>query len=571
MPVPGSIDGGHVSRTTFARLALIAVAGALIPASTASATTLTQAYSTAGEHAFVVPPAVTSVNVVLVGADGGSGTSGGGGPGATFGATIAVTPGQTLFAEVGGNGHVAADDGLGGGGGGGAGGDAVFLFVGAPGGGGGGGASDVRTCSTLAPSPACSGGSSLATRLAVAGGGAGGGGEGTDASAKGSILGGTGGSGGGPGGPGGPDPHGDLGGLPGQAGNQDSGGAEGGNSAETPATPGQLGTGGNGGTAPAGGGGGGGGGLYGGGGGGAGITTIVDPNKIILATAGGGGGGGGASGVPTGATGVSAAGNQQTKPGGASVTFSWAAPGPAAVSAPASSVTSGGAVLGGSVDPHGSPISDCHFEVTPAPAGGASDVPCAQQVGAGSGAVDVSANVAGLTGATAYRYRLHASSAEGSSVGDQVDFTTAPDGGGPAGGGQGDAATLTAFSLTPSRFRTRAGHGRVGTTIAFMASGAARVTVRFERVRAGSVRGGRCVPAAARKGTKRCTRYTKLRGTLRLTAAATGRKQRVRFLGKVAGRRLAPGAYRVSAIATGTSGASAPRRATATVLATRPR
>jgi hypothetical protein len=381
----------------------------------------------------------------------------------------------------------------------------------------------------------------------VAGGGAGGGGSGSDVSAKGMILGGAGGSGGGPGGPGGPDPHGDLGGQPGHQGNQASGGVAGANSAEAPATDGQLGKGGYGGTAPAGGGGGGGGGLYGGGGGGAGTTTVVDPAKFILATAGGGGGGGGSSGMPAGAAGVSSVAIEQTKPGGASTTFSWQRPAPGASTQPAASVTANAATLNGSVDPNGYPVTDCHFELTPAPAAGP-DVPCGQQIGAGNSPVAVSANVAGLAGSTAYRYKLVVASAEGSSSGDQVDFTTEP----------GETATppppgapdprLGALTLSPSRFRVAArGRRRAGTTIAFSVPQPAKVAITFERAQPGR------------------RKYKRVRGVLRVTVPAGS--QRVRFLGKVGGRKLRPGRYRVSAVATDAAGhSSASQHAAATVL-----
>src|SRR5215213_168157 len=93
-------------------LALLSLAGtlALAPAATASPTS--EAFTIAGEHAFTVPPAVTSVHVELVGASGGSGAGGSaGGSGAGFGATLTVTPGQKLFAEVGGNGTNAVTGG----------------------------------------------------------------------------------------------------------------------------------------------------------------------------------------------------------------------------------------------------------------------------------------------------------------------------------------------------------------------------------------------------------------------------------------------------------------------------
>ena len=61
-------------------------------------------FTDTGENVFTVPPGVTSVDVRLIGAAGIPGLGGGaaGGAGATATATLAVRPGETLFAEVGG-------------------------------------------------------------------------------------------------------------------------------------------------------------------------------------------------------------------------------------------------------------------------------------------------------------------------------------------------------------------------------------------------------------------------------------------------------------------------------------
>ncbi len=133
--------------------ALVVAMGLCVPGA-AQAATASQLFATPGEHAFVVPPAVTSVSMMLVGGSGGAGAHGTiGGAGATEVATLAVTPGETLYAEVGGDG--AAGDpndpagGDGGANGGGTGGEQFVIFVTPPSGGGGGGASDVRTV------PAC--------------------------------------------------------------------------------------------------------------------------------------------------------------------------------------------------------------------------------------------------------------------------------------------------------------------------------------------------------------------------------------------------------------------------------
>ena len=63
--------------------------------------------STGGEQQFVVPPGVTSLNVVAIGGKGGNGDGsegGAGGFGARAVADLKVNPGQLLYIEVGGNG-----------------------------------------------------------------------------------------------------------------------------------------------------------------------------------------------------------------------------------------------------------------------------------------------------------------------------------------------------------------------------------------------------------------------------------------------------------------------------------
>lgn len=207
--------------------------------------------ATGAEQSFVVPSGVTSITVVALGGRGGAGINGApGGSGARVQGVLAVTPGSTLYIQVGGNGANAGSAGAGSAGaggfnGGGPGGGGFPLS-----GGGGGGASDIRTLSRTAPS-------TLGSRLLVAAGGGGGGGGDQ----------GVGGGGGNAGSPGGGATSGAQGGGAGTA------TAGGGN--------GSLGLGGNGGgTGEPAAGGGGGAGLYGGGGGSAGGSG-----------AGGGGGG----------------------------------------------------------------------------------------------------------------------------------------------------------------------------------------------------------------------------------------------------------------------------------------
>jgi hypothetical protein len=226
---------------------------------------------------------VSNIHVALVGGQGG-----GGGFGAGVSADLGVTGGEVFYAEVGANGAGGIPCGGGGNGGFNGGGTGGADGGGcASGGGGGGGASDLRTCSRNAGS--CSGGgTSLGSRLLVAGGGGGTGGYGNDFC-----------GGGGAGGPGdtdgsaGADPcnpgsggggsSGENGGTGGTRGNSFGvlfGGTGGDGSAGTGGTGGS----GVGNTCCGGGGGGGGGGYVGGGGGGGGANAVS-----------GGGGGGGSS------------------------------------------------------------------------------------------------------------------------------------------------------------------------------------------------------------------------------------------------------------------------------------
>lgn len=144
-------------------------------------------YTRTGEDTFSVPPTVDQVTVAAIGGAGGAGASGGepgglGGQGAEVSATVTVSGGSKLYAEVGSDGALgtsgpSCSGGAGGANGGGDGGAAYCSLpdsVALPAGGGGGGASDVRT------TPAADGGLTGGAgdpRLVVAGGGGGGGGQ----------------------------------------------------------------------------------------------------------------------------------------------------------------------------------------------------------------------------------------------------------------------------------------------------------------------------------------------------------------------------------------------------------
>lgn len=561
-------------------VATVACAGALLTPAAAQATeTASQSFTEAGEQAFIVPAGVTTVQVTLVGGEGavgGAGNSGShssGGGGATVTATLAVSPGETLFTETAGDGKSNGAGGYNGGGS-----DARTGETG----GGGGGASDVRTCSVAASPSSCAGGSSLATRLVVAGGGGGGGRGGADTGDAAVIKGGTGGAAGQPGGEGAFDTHGDAGGEGGQAGGTTPpGGAPGGHSSE-PATQGQLGVGGAGGNSLAAAGGGGGGGLYGGGGGGGGLQFVESGGAFNVFNSGGGGGGGGGSGFAGGASGVSSFLLQTTTPGAQpAITFTWTLPPPAASTGGATGLTATGATLTGTVNPDGSTVTDCHFAVSPAPPSGTS-VPCSQQVGAGESPIAVTATLNALSPATAYTATLMATSPQGSASGAAVGFVTSAASTlafGPGGlGGSGAALSVSNLKLSTARFRagkhtatiakSKSMGAPTATTISFGLSQAATVKLSFEQAEAGVITGHKCSAASrAHSRGRRCTRYAAVsHGVSRAAQAGT---DSISFDGVLdGGRSLSPGTYRVSLVATGATGrATAAQHPTFTLLA----
>lgn len=282
--------------------------------------TFDHTYTATTETDFILPLGVTAIDVVAVGGRGGNVSNSNSNPVSTaiggVGARVTgrlsnLTPGNTVYLEVGGNGSAGSIHSAGPGGFNGGGQASVETTAGDhfynPGA-GGGGASDIRTAPRddgLSPDP----------RLIVAGGGGGGG----HAVNSNSAAGGNGGAGfSGSGASGGNGAQGAVtGGGGGTGGSSAGGGAAGTAGTGIAGTAGDLGQGGNGGSSPnnnpAGGGGGGGGGLYGGGGGRGGSGSSFT---------GGGGGGGGSSKIPAG-------GSIAVAPGGSngSIEVSYTIPG----------------------------------------------------------------------------------------------------------------------------------------------------------------------------------------------------------------------------------------------------
>ncbi len=377
----------------------------------AQAGTVTRSYTSEGtEGTFVVPAGVESIDVVAVGGNGGSTFESEGGSGARVEGTLGVTPGSTLYVEVGSEGQLRSA-------------------------GTGGRSSDIRT----APR---SHGLSPDDRLLVAGGG-GGAGEEARGGGEGEVS--QGGAGGSAGGAGGEEGGDGIFARGGKGGTQSSGGNGGTSEIEEhectrgpEAENGAREVGGAGADCTATGisGGGGGWGYFGGGGG--------------AAVFSGGGGGGGSSLVPAGGSVILF---EYEDP---EVLISYTQPPnpPAVVTAGASEVRRETASANATVNPEDEEVSSCELEYGTSEAYGAS-VACSPSPGAGIAPVAVSAQLSGLSPETTYHYRVAASNANGTSYGSDETFHTlthepptvtgiSPEAGPQAGG---ETVTITGTEL----------------------------------------------------------------------------------------------------------------------------
>ena len=94
--------------------------------------------------------------------------------------------------------------------------------------------------------------------------------------------------------------------------------------------------------------------------------------------------------------------------------------------------------------------------------------------------------------------------------------------------------------------------GKAG-TFSYSLDKAASVTITIEHVKAGRKIGTVCRKQTRKNRKKRaCTLFAPVG---KLTQAGAAGRNALRFTGKLAGRKLAPGVYRVTAVATGPTGA----------------
>ncbi len=123
----------------------------------------------------------------------------------------------------------------------------------------------------------------------------------------------------------------------------------------------------------------------------------------------------------------------------------------------------------------------------------------------------------------------------------------------PSGPGGRDAVapTLSALSLSRTAFvaanfgPSAVAAAKVGTVVSYRLSEAARVTFTVERPKPGIRRGGRCVKRTrkAPANAKPCTRWVKVKGSFADDGAAGANS--IRFMGRLRGRALRRGSYRL--------------------------
>jgi hypothetical protein len=233
-------------------------------------------------------------------------------------------------------------------------------------------------------------------------------------------------------------------------------------------------------------------------------------------------------------------------------------PAPTVVTGDPGATTTTTAVINGMVNPN-TIATTSHFEFGPTAAYGTSTPD--RNAGSGTTLDPVSEPLSGLAPATTYHYRLVAASTGGTTIGDDRTFTTtSATGPGGAGGGGGGAPTIASLVLKPRRFV--AGRG-TRITVNVDEGGTLRFTI--QRRLPGRKVGKRCVkPTRRNRAARRCTRYVSRRGFNKPSKAGTNRYG---FSGRLRGKKLAPGAYRMRAVAVDAEGhKSAPKYAPFRIL-----
>jgi hypothetical protein len=149
----------------------------------------------------------------------------------------------------------------------------------------------------------------------------------------------------------------------------------------------------------------------------------------------------------------------------------------------------------------------------------------------GVGLTPVSVRLINVRPGIVYHVRLTAANADGAAVGADQTFQL-----------DRKRPVLSFLRAMPGIFRARK-----GTSIEFKLSEPANVTFKFDRVKPGARRNGKCLPRAKYRRGPACTRYLPIAGSL--DVAGQFDANRYAFGAKLHGKAFAPGAYRLRAVA----------------------
>jgi hypothetical protein len=140
-------------------------------------------------------------------------------------------------------------------------------------------------------------------------------------------------------------------------------------------------------------------------------------------------------------------------------------------------------------------------------------------------------------------------------------------GGGGGGGADGERPVFLSARLTNTTFRVdpngaterpAAARAKKGTTFVYALSETARVVFRIHAKKKGRRVGRRCVqPTRRNRGRRACTRFVRVGAFAQNARAGQNRKK---FSGKIGRKRLRPGNYRATLVATDAAGNVSRRR-----------
>ena len=213
-----------------------------------------------------------------------------------------------------------------------------------------------------------------------------------------------------------------------------------------------------------------------------------------------------------------------------------------------SGIGSSDATVAATVNGHSQP-TDVVIEYGPVGAG--TRTTAAQHLGAGAADQPLSIVLSGLVAHTVYRARVLATNATGTTAGGFATFTTAI---APPPAPTQAVDVIANLKITPSTITaarkgptvTAARRSRPGAIVSYTDTQPARTTFTVQRPERGRVHGGKCLrPSRRNRNGKRCTRYL---GIGSFTHTDTAGANKLRFTGRIRGRRLAVGSYRLRAV-----------------------